>query len=360
MMPTNNRAAGLKELAAMTGPCVSVVCPLDHLAPGNPHDAQTLEELRADAERQIESGVDDPVAAKQVLGNLAEAFGMIDPAHPNEGVALFAGTDLARVVPLHVSVKPRIVMGDRFAVAELASDTANATSARVLVLSLARTRCIDMTGNLACERQDAGFPIEIEAPAREETPHRDFPLDEHDHAERAHFVFRAVDTALKPVNDADPRPLVLIGAERDLSYWDEVSKSSAPVIGRVHGNYEWAGPSEIAALAAPALEMHRQEHQQAAVDEVREKLTSGAACGIADVWAAARAGRGHRLVIEEGYHFNGRFDGEDLAAAALEASDAFDAVDDALREQVGHDGEVEVVGEGMLADFGRIAMVLRY
>lgn len=355
-----DRTATLKKLANATGPVVSVVCPLDHLAPGNLHDEQVLTELRKGAERSLAAYLGEDDADGKVRRSLDESFAAVDREHPGRGVAMFSGSDVAFVAPLDISVEPRFVVGDHFALTELVADTSREARARLLVLSLAKTRCIDITGRNASEHHDAGFPIEVEAPTREETPHRDFVLDEQEHAEAVRFVFRAVDAALKTLHDADARPLVLMGAERDLAYWDEVSTSAAPVIGRVHGNYEWAGAAEIATLAAPSLELHQRGREQAAANEVREKLTSGAVCGIADVWDAARSGRGHRLVVEDGYHFSGRLVDDRLVPATAQAPDAFDAVDEAVREQICHGGEVVVAGEGVLGDCGRIAMVLRY
>ena len=352
--------ATLRQLAATTGPAITIVCPLDKLAPGNQHDERTLADLGRTARRQLESDVNDRGAAEAVRRNLDDAFTMLSGMAPSEGVALFAGVDRAHVVPLHMSVQPRALVSQGFGITEVVTDAARRERSRVLVLSLAKTRCIDLDGRDVCERHDAGFPVEVEAPTREETPHADFALDEHEHAEAVQFVLRAVDTAFQKVHDADPRPLVLMGAERDLSYWTRISRSPAQVLGHVHGNYEWAGTSAIAALALPVLESSRRERDHAAAAEIGEKLTNGATCGIADVWSAARSGRGHRLVVEENYHFDARLDGDGLTPATNGSCDAFDAVDDALREQIRHDGEIVVVGEGILADFGRIAVSLRY
>jgi len=359
-MPTIDRAAITRELAGASGPSVSVVCPLDHLSPGNPVDEQVLTELRDAAVVRLEAYSDDRGSTDRIVHNLDAAFGAVDRGHGHRAVALFAGTDITRVVPLEVNVEPRTVVGERFALAELVTDNAREVHARVLVLSLAKTRCIDVTRRVACERHDAGFPIEVEAPTREETPHRDFTLDEHEHQEAARYVLRAVDASLKKVHEADPRPIVLMGAERDLSYWDEVSTTPATVIGRVHGNYERAGLSEIVTRVTPAFESRRRELEHAAARDAGEKLTKGAVCGIADVWAAARDGRGYRLVIEAGYHFNGRLESDQVTPAAADAPASFDAVDDAVREQVRHGGEVVVVDNEVLAGYGRIAMVLRY
>ncbi len=350
----------VKQLAGAAGPAVSIVCPLEARVPGNRRDEQVLKELRGTAERQLRGWVLDQDVADAVVQRLDDAIGSVDMMHPTRGIAVLASREVSRVVPLEITVEPRVVVGEHFAIGELLEEEREEGRVRVLVISLGGTRCIDLDGPVPTERTDAGFPVSVEAPTRADTPHGDFPLDAQEHAEAARFVLRAVDDALAKVDAADPRPIVLLGAERDLAYWDEVSTSDAPVIGRVHGNFEWAGAAEVATHAAPAVDADRLAREQAAVREVHEKLSNGAVCGIAEVWADARTGRGHRLVVEEGYHFKARLAGERLGAAPPAAADAFDAVNDAMREQTLHDGEVVVVRPGALADLGRIGLVLRY
>jgi release factor family 3 len=231
--------------------------------------------------------------------------------------------------------------------------------ARVIVLSQETSRCLDLAGRDIVERHDFGFPVEVVAPTEADTPHGDFPLAEHEHAEAAKFVFRAVSHALAALEREERRPLVLVGAERDLAYFDEVSDRLTPIVGRVHGNHQRDTPNEIAHLVHAALEEYEGQRQRDACDEVREAIGSHAVSGIDDTWHAARAGRGHRLVVEDEYRFPARVVEDALQVASTEAG-AVDAVDATLEEVVLHDGDVVVVPAGSLADLGRIALFTRY
>jgi hypothetical protein len=219
---------------------------------------------------------------------------------------------------------------------------------------------VDLTDGDVVERLDDGFPVEVEPPTEADTPHRDFPLDEHEPAEAAKFVFRAVDRVVRAVQQRDPRTLVLVGEGRDLAYFDEVSESGAPVAGRVHGNHEHETPARIAELAVPVLDEHRRTSQAQAASEAREAIGLGAVAGIDDVWPAARDGRGHRLLFEEDYRYPARISDAELQAASDGETGTIDAVDDAIASVLAHDGDALAVPPGSLADVGHLVLLTRY
>ena len=88
-------------------------------------------------------------------------------------------------------------------------------------------------------------------------------------------------------------------------------------------------------------------------------MTTGAVSGIVDVWRLACGGRGHRLVVEDGYRFHARVVDGKLEPASTTESGAFDAVDDAVDAVIRQGGEVVPVSAGSLSDLGRIALLLR-
>jgi hypothetical protein len=231
---------------------------------------------------------------------------------------------------------------------------------RIVVLSQATTRCIDLTGRDASERHDFGFPIKIEPPVQADTPHRDFPIGEREHAEAVKFVFRAVDDALDAMQQHDARPIVLLGAERDLAYFDEVRGPRANVVARVEGDYERHTADAIAELMQPVLAAYNLEQQERACAEVRDAIGSHAVAGIREVWAAARAGRGHLLLVEDEFGFSARVAADALQPAPADEPGTFDAVEDTVEEVVRHGGDVFTARGDSLADVGRIALVTRY
>jgi len=350
----------LEQLAKLRGaPAVSILCPLDTRRPGNPHDTATLATLRDRAAEQVRATVEKG-AATSTMSRVDDALASLDLQHPPPGVAVFVSTDVSQVVPLDTSVDPEVVVGERFAIRGLLTAVLQSPRVRVVALSQTGARCIDLTGSNATERLDHGFPLEVHAPVEADAPHRDFPLDEHEHAEAAKFALRAVAKALRALQRHDDRPLVLLGAERDLAYFDEITDEGASVIGRVHGDYEREAATAIAEIVRPALDAYQHERQQLAGDEVREAIGSRAVAGVTQTWTAARAGRGHRLVVEQSLRFPAHVVGEALEAARPDESDVFDAVEDTIEEVIRHGGDVIVVPQDCLSDVGRIALLTRY
>ncbi len=339
-------------------PAISLLCPLDVRQPGNTHDAVSLRQLRDEAIKQINGTLEQHRLAS-LIARLDEALGSVDLEHPSAAVALFVSEESSHVIPLDLTVEPRVVVGERFAVGDLAAAVTNTSQVRALVLSQHKTRCIDITGEHAVERHDHGFPVEVTPPTEADTPHRDFPLDEHEKAEAAKFVFRAVDTALRALEQHDDRPLVLLGTERELAYFEEVGGKARHIIGRVHGNRETAAPVDVAHLVRPVVDEYDRRAQQEACDQAREAIGTHAVSGIADVWQAAHTGRGHCLIVEAGYRYPAHL-GSGVLAAAADAPGAVDAVEDAVREVIRHDGKVLVVAAGSIADLDHIALLTRY
>jgi hypothetical protein len=349
----------VKQLAQLReAPAVSILCPFDTRQPGNSHDSAVLRGLRDRAVDKVDALL-DVAAARSLTASIDEALGSIDLRHPSEAVAVLVSPNSSRVIALDVSVEPSVVVGERFAIRDLVSAMSANNRARIIVLSQEKSRCLDLTSGKIVERFDFGFPVEVVPPTEADTPHRDFPLDEHEHAEAVKFVFRAVNDTLSALERHEPWPHVLIGTERDLAYFDEVADDRKDVIGRVHGNHLRDTPDEIARAVRPVLEEHNRQRQRDACDEAREAIGPHAVCGIADTWLAARAGRGYRLVVEDGYRFPAQLVDGALEAATDEAH-SFDAVTDAIEEVLRHDGEIVVVSPEDLADLARIALLTRY
>jgi Bacterial archaeo-eukaryotic release factor family 3 len=352
----NNR---IERLAKLDGtPAVSIYCPLDVRRPGNDQDPAVLAGLRERAADRVRELTPEPVA-RQVISKLDDAIATVDLRHPTPGVAVFVSPDTADVITLESAGDAQVAVGPRFALLHLVTAQQRLPFARVLVLSQARTRCIDITGPRATERRDFGFPVTIVAPTEADTPHRDFPLGEHETDEAVKFVLRAVDAALTPLHHRDPRPLAVLGAERDLAYFDQIKSAQFSVIGRLAGNYERDTVDEIAGRARPLLDTHRNAGVDRACEEVRDALGSHAVAGVADVWDAARSGRGRRLVVEEGYAASARIAG-DAAVVAGDGTGTIDAVEDVVVEVLRHGGEVVVARPGDLQDLGHVALLTRY
>ena len=344
------KTPNVQQLAQMrAAPAVSILCPFDTRRPGNADDAAVLAGLRTTAVRE----------ASSLTERIDDAIAVIDLDHPTPGVGVFVSSDFTRVVPLDAAVPARVAVSDRFAIRDLLAALQEVVDARALVLSLGKTRCVDLHGRHVIERHDYGFPLAVTPPVEADTPHRDFPLDEHEPAEAARYVFRAVDRALHEIQRADEKPIVLFGVERDLAYFEQLTTNNVTIAGRVRGNHEDASLEALAGLAQPVLDEYRREQIERACHQAREAIGTRAVAGIAASWDAARAGRGHRLLVEDDFTYPAVVEAD--ALAPVPRDDAIvDAVEDTIDETLRHHGEVLVVPAGMLDDLDHIALVTRY
>jgi Bacterial archaeo-eukaryotic release factor family 3 len=355
--------ASVKELAGLDDePAVSILCPLDPRRPGNARDATVLAQLRDDAVERLEHRLHGP-AGGALIDRIHDAVDSVDLRHPTRGVAVFVSANVSRVIGLELPVGPHVVVGERFAIRELVTALLRTRPARIVVLSQAKTRCIDIKGDDATERLDCGFPVEVVPPTEADTPHGDFPLSEREHSEAVKFTFRAVEHALRALQHRGTHQLVIVGTERDLAYFNDVTEQHANIVGHVAGNYERATPDQLARLVQPVLEAHEQRAHALACNEARDGIGTHALSGIAEVWAAARSGRGRRLLVEDGYCYPARVIAGELTSAPEEdlgSVRTFDAASDTVDEVVRHDGDVVVVPPGSIADLGHIALLTRW
>ena len=112
--------------------------------------------------------------------HLAEAVADLDLDHPSAGVAILASPGYRAVYLLTTEPTATLTVGPRFALAALVASESGGARTRVLVCSRGATRCIEIGAGVARERLDDSFPVVVDAPTEADTPHRDFPLDEHE------------------------------------------------------------------------------------------------------------------------------------------------------------------------------------
>ncbi len=349
-------------------PAVTVLLPTQRERPGNAEDRLRLRHL-VDRATEVLLREFDRREVAPLVERLSSAAAAVDFSHPGSGLAILATVDESHVFALPFTLPERVVVNERYAVRDLLIGAQRMPRYRVLVLSAKKCRLLEGSGAHLSEVRPGTFPIEIEPPREEDTPHKDLPIHESQREEAYRFVFRAVDRALDEIDAADPLPVVLVGVERDLSFFREVTRHGRSIVGQVTGNHVAGTPAELGGLVAPAIDAHTESLESAAVSELVEVLGTGrAANGIDDVFAPAREGRGRRLVVEEDCRYPARIsDGHPVPVGAAEASavgvegtDVVDAVEIVVDAVLGAGGEVVFVPSGALTEYGAIGLLLRY
>ena len=140
---------------------------------------------------------------------------------------------------------------------------------------------------------------------------------------------RQVDRVLLQRFGADhDRQLVVVGTARLRTHWYSVADPAnlRAVVTQLDGNVDHVRPSVLRDRVIDAVRGERTAAALRAVDEWRELDPARTAAGVDDVVTLARAGRLHRLLVEEGVTAEVEVDGVvigDRIANAVRA--AFDA-----------------------------------
>jgi hypothetical protein len=355
-----DRAEVIELARVQAEPAVSVLCPV--VQPATLHDENRLrlEALAHDALDRV-GATHGPRVADQMRKGIDAALGDLTLLHA-EGVALYATPEQVRLLALPFEVQEQVTIADSFATRQLLREIARRPPFRVLVLGSPHARLWACSGSRCEEVVDDHFPFVADIPREWDTPHRDRPI--HEGAEdEAHRVFcRAVDAALADCTRGDRLPVVVVGVQRELAYFAEVTHHDEIVVATVAGSHLDADGRRVEQLAAPAIGEHLARRAADAASAVREGVGRGhAVTGVTDVLEAARDGRGHLLVVEDRYTFPEHLTDDLLPGEGPDPELGHDdLVDDIIEKVLVLGGDVVFAPDGGLGDLGQIGLIVRY
>jgi Bacterial archaeo-eukaryotic release factor family 3 len=345
-------------------PSVSVLAPTHRTAPANKRDRIVVKNLVTEGLNRLHGEFKKRDVAGLVR-NLSKLVDKVDWKHTLDGLALFASREVATAVQLPFRVKPRVTVDRTFATRDLLFTLNRAPNFRVLVLTEKPTRLFDATTSVLTEVTAKPFPMVHTGPggisklpggqginrsAVRDESHRQF--------------FREVDNALAVLQKEEPLPVVVVGVERHLAFYQEVTKNPDAIVGLVAGSHDNPNPAALGKLVWPIFKAGSTLKRTRALVRLKEAVSVNRhASGIDQVWRAAYEKRCQILLVETGFVHPANLspEGDRLlrytgkGAAALD-----DAVDDVIEKVVAQGGEVFFYEPGVLDLHQRIAAVLRY
>ena len=356
----------LQRLKAATSyPSITITLPTHRTSPENQQDPIRVKNLVTEATNRL-LGEMTRREAEPLLTRLDALAADINYPHLLDGTALFVSADVAEWHTVSHTLPERVIIDDTFLIRDLVRAMNRFRRYWVLVLSEKPTRLFAASRDSLEEVTVGGFPMVHTGPGGEESLPGGFGIRRSAHRDERHRqFFRAIDEAFKPFLDADPLPLIVVGVDRWLSFFGEVSAVTNDIIATVLGNYDHATPDEVAQLVWPVA----QEQFMARRLEVLDRL--GTAVGaqrssstLGEVWRAAQIGRGDTLIVEDSYHQAARINEMGLLDLDVDDPSASDVLDDAVDETITavlrKGGSVVFVEDGELEQHSRIAMILRY
>lgn len=353
-------------LAARHGyPCLTITLPTHRTSPENRQDPIRLRNLTRQAAERLtaEFGKRDAEPLLQALEQLADS---IDHAHNLDGLALFVSADLARFDRLPCPLPERVIIDESFFTRDLVYALNRSPHYWVLVLSEQPTRLFEAFRDDLQEVTTGSFPMFHTGPGGERSLPNDPAINASRFRDEHHRIFfREVDRALTTVLASEDLPVVVIGVDRWLSFFNEVTSNAPKIIATFLGNYDRASGHELGKLVWPTVQEKMAERCAAVLGELAVAVGGQrSASTLGEVWRFAQEGRGATLVVEEGYHEAATLDetglrllpaGEGGGPTALD-----DAVDAVIATVLEKGGRVVFVNDGTLTAHSRIALILRY
>jgi hypothetical protein len=346
-------------------PAVSVLLPTHRREPDNAQDAVRLRNLLEEAKNAVHN---DPEVSRDdridVIGQLDQAGAEVDLVYAEDGLAIFAAPGEHHVWTLDRPVPPRVLLAQTFLTRNLvAAHTANQP---VWVLAVSGQVATMWSGGRGRVPEQTGGAFPVRRPRIDFDPERQERTGDTPHLfddEETRRFLREVTEATGAVLAADPRPLYVVGDDEALAALDEAGPVGREAVARiVHGGLA-EGPGEALRRALRDAERTRDDEQVAAVldglDQARGRKSF--AGGVDEVWHSVAEGRAALVAIEDDYRITVRDDGDHLVPAGPGDRGAREDIVDEIAEQALDTGaRVHFVPDGVLADAGHIAAVLRY
>ncbi len=347
-------------------PSISILSPTHRTYPENQQDQIRLKNLVKETINRLLSEFSkreiDPL-----LHRLEEITAQIDYRNMLDGLAIFVNRDFARLFYLPFQLKERVEIGQSFTTRDLVFAINRTPRYWVLALSEQPTRLFEAVRDSLAEITLFGFPFIHEGPGGSEPLPGGFGIRRSAHRDERHRqFFRKIDSALSEALAADPLPLILVGIDRYLAFFREVTRHNNSIAGTLTGSHDKTSPHELAKLVWPiARESIFEKRKAEALQALNNARGTGKyASGADEVWFIANQGRGDILIVEENFHFPAIKDSTGLHLLPAKDPDApgvlADAVDDIIELVLEKGGRVIFVEPGTLDEDHHIALTLRY
>jgi len=349
--------------------CVTVILPLD----GRDHrkDMKRLVKRTKDVKVHLQSNPMNSEMKKLVEKFLDNAV-TTTPGPTDQALGIYVSDSNAYCIPLPLSVKPRMVVRDRFSVRELLYLKQYQEAYCVLQVSKYVVRLYCGNADILTEVLNDHFPMHIENRYYNHLPYTRYPADRvvlnpggiNDRIEPMHVrsLFREADANLRKFMTGNTMKLIVAGKQAYLQLFRDVTTLAVNIIGELRGHYHHGDSARLSALAWNLYMRDRASELGSTVNELLTNTSAKIVSGLSNVWSRAMEGTKHTLVVEKSFHHKA-YRKPGIASLFLDTpTKPYDVVDDAADSVVemvrSREGQVIIGEDGSLGEYGHIALSL--
>jgi len=342
-------------------PCVSILMPTHRTAPENQKDAIRLKKLCREAEDRLIAEFPKK-DVEPILENLKTLVDGIDTSLNLEGQALFISKSIAEKIDLPFKVLERVVINHSFAIRDIIMGINRSPHYFTLVLSANKARLFESNRDQLTEVFTNGFPMISDLPLYEFNP-TDLSREKE---KKLKDFFNRVDKAYHDMDKSGSMMLTLVGVQKNIGYFREVTNRRNQIIAWLEGNYDDKSAHEIGKHIWPLVKEHIDHIRHNVLKELNNAVGAHKyVSGLNEVWRMADEGRMRLLIVEEGFRQMALLNNDNslvIAEGTPFQSRGYlnDVVDDVAEKVIETGGRVVFVDDGSLKEHQRIAAVLRY
>lgn len=304
--------------------------------------------------------------ALPVINRLRKLSGQINYNTHKKSIAIFLSPMVEKVFYLDIPVEEKIIIDESFEIRDLVYQKKQ--DVQYLVLMLSAKRSIMFLANGSDMKLVKSNMADHAAHAEKDTPERVANFS--DPEERAEVLLdkflHQMDADLTLMLKAYPLPVFVMGTERVLGHYKKLTRHEQDITEFIHGNYEDLPEPEIFKIVQPHISNWRRVKQVDLLQQLEKAMgAKKLAYGMEEVWQAATHKNSRLLLVERNFMYPARQGAEpDIIYKEQMPTDypfyIKDAVDDVIQKVLENGGDVEFTEDGMLKDYGHIALIQYY
>ncbi len=346
-------------------PAVSIIMPFEPKMNLQVKLTHSLKTAADKVELELQKNYPDEMSSI-VMHKLRATIKELDLNTSKKSIAIYVSPVFKKVLYLDIAVEEKIIIDESFEIRDLVYSKKQMHKYLVLLLSGKVSRMY--LGNsknfvrIISDAPESVYAYMNDAPEK--------VANFSDMSERKEIVMEKflhhIDKALDIILKSYHLPLFVLGTERIMGHFRNLTKHSGAVIQYVQGNYEEATVQELKEILEPFITDWKKVKQKDLLNQLEDAAgKKKLAIGMRDVWREAMNQKGRLLVVEKNYMYAAQHGGsEDVIYKATEPYSRFsyikDAVDDVMVKVLENGGDVEFTDEGVLKDYHQIALVQYY
>ena len=346
-------------------PAISIILPFDPKMVGKAAIALRLK----DAARQVEQALLDSYSSEMVflmMQKLKTIFDHLNFSTHKKSLVIYLSPVFEKVLYLDIMVEEKIVVDTSFEIRDLLYSKKQMQQYLVLMISARESRIYVGDGSKLV--RIVSNPASVAIAGSNDCPERveNFADPAHRREVFMDKFLHQVENSLELILRAYPLPLFVMGSKKIVGHFHKVTRHPHAIIDCIYGNHEHVSLADLHQVLLPHISDWKWVKEQALLQKLdeaagKQKLVTG----IKNVWQESNHHKGWLLVIEKNYQCAG-FTGinEDILyhsiAPLVNYSPVKDAVDDIIEKVLENGGDVEMVDDGILKAYEKIALIKYY